>query len=75
MRSNRIDAVALNAGRSCRRTQASVMTPRMPSEPATSRSGDGPAPEPGNRRVAITPVGVTVRVDSTKSSMWVRFVA
>ena len=43
----------------------------MPSEPITSRSGLGPAPEPGSRRVSITPRGVTMRVDSTKSSMWV----
>ena len=47
------------------------MTPRMPSEPMTIRSGEGPAPEPGNRRVFMTPRGVTVVVASTKSSMCV----
>ena len=38
---------ALWAGRSWTRTQASVITPRMPSEPISIRSGLGPAPEPG----------------------------
>ena len=33
--------------------------------------GLGPAPEPGRRRVSTTPVGVTTRSDSTKSSMCV----
>ena len=31
------------------------MMPRIPSEPISSRSGLGPAPEPGSRRVSITP--------------------
>ena len=34
-------------GRGCTRTHASVMTPSVPSEPSSIRSGDGPAPEPG----------------------------
>ena len=62
---------ARNLGRSCNRIQAWVMMPRMPSEPISSRSGLGPAPEPGSRRVSITPFGVTTRSDSTRSSMWV----
>ena len=36
------------------RTHASVMTPSVPSEPSSSRSGDGPAPEPGSRRDSQT---------------------
>ena len=60
-----------NFGRSCRRIHACVMTPRIPSEPISMRSGLGPAPEPGRRRLSITPLGVTVRSDSTKSSMCV----
>jgi hypothetical protein len=32
-----------------------------------SRSGDGPAPDPGRRRDAQIPMGVTARMDSTKS--------
>ena len=39
------------------------MTPSTPSDPIIIRSGDGPAPEPGRRRVSITPAGVTVVVD------------
>ena len=35
------------------------MMPRMPSEPMNRRSGLGPAPEPGRRRVSTTPAGVT----------------
>ena len=53
------------------RTQASVMMPRIPSEPMNIRSGLGPAPEPGRRRDSSVPTGVTTRVLSTKSSMWV----
>ena len=34
-------------GRGCTRTHASVMTPSVPSLPSSSRSGDGPAPLPG----------------------------
>ena len=65
----------LNRGRSCSRIHASVMTPRVPSEPRNHRSGDGPAPEPGSRHDSLTPTGVTTRSDSTKSSMWVCSVA
>ena len=40
------------------------------------RSGDGPAPEPGSRRDSHTsPVTVSARTDSTRSSMWVGPVA
>jgi len=39
------------------------------------RSGLGPAPEPGRRRVSSAPTGVTTRMLSTKSSMWVVSVA
>ena len=46
---------AANVGRSCRRIHASVMTPSVPSEPRNSRSGDGPAPEPGSRRDSLDP--------------------
>jgi len=53
------------------RTVTSVTTPSVPSEPMKRRSGLGPAPEPGSRRDAIVPVGVTTRSDSTKSSMCV----
>ena len=35
------------------------------------RSGLGPAPDPGRRRVSSVPAGVTTRMLSTKSSMWV----
>ena len=51
------------------------MTPSVPSEPRKSRSGEGPAPEPGSRRDSATPVGVTTRIDSHRSSMWVYTVA
>ena len=64
-------AFARRVGRSCRRIHASVMMPSVPSEPVKKRSGDGPAPEPGRRRVAMTPVGVTTRRPSTNSSMCV----
>ena len=47
----------------------------MPSEPISIRSGLGPAPEPGSRRLSQTPLGVSARTDSTKSSMWVCSVA
>ena len=62
---------ARNVGRACTRTQACVITPRMPSEPIRSRSGLGPAPEPGSRRLSQTPRGVSARTDSTRSSMCV----
>ena len=65
----------LLAGRAWSRTHASVTTPSVPSEPSSSRSGDGPAPEPGSRRDSQMPVGVTARTDSTTSSMWVSRVA
>ena len=66
---------ARNVGRSCKRIHASVITPSVPSEPSNMRSGDGPAPEPGRRRLSHTPRGVTARIDSTKSSIWVCSVA
>ncbi len=68
-------AAARKTGRSWRRIHASVMTPSAPSEPAKSRSGDGPAPDAGRRRVATVPRGVTTRRASTKSSMCVCSVA
>jgi hypothetical protein len=72
---NLTDADALNRGRSCSRIHASVITPRVPSEPRNIRSGDGPAPEPGSRHDSLIPAGVTTRSDSTRSSMWVCSVA
>ena len=48
-----------SAAARCTRIQASVMTPRVPSEPSNRRSGLGPAPEPGRRRVSTGPGGVT----------------
>ena len=33
-----------------------MITPRVPSDPQNSRSTDGPAPEPGTRRVCTTPL-------------------
>ena len=45
------------AGRGCTRTHASVITPSVPSEPASMRSGLTPAPEPGSRRDSHTPGG------------------
>ena len=68
-------ADARKVGRSCSRIHASVITPSMPSEPRSSRSGDGPAPEPGSRRLSHSPFGVSARIDSTKSSMCVCSVA
>ena len=68
---NVTEALARSVGRSCSRIHASVMMPRVPSEPMNSRSGLGPAPEPGRRRDSSAPLGVTTRSDSTKSSMWV----
>ena len=72
---NTTPAVARKRGRAWLRIHASVMMPRMPSLPITRRSGLGPAPEPGRRRLSHQPCGVSMRVDSTKSSMWVWFVA
>ena len=68
---NRTPAEARNRGRGRTRTQASVITPRIPSEPISIRSGETPAPEPGSRRDSHTPLGVSARTDSTRSSMWV----
>ena len=62
-------------GRGCTRTHASVMTPRIPSEPSSIRSGEGPAPEPGSRRDAHVPLGVIARTASTRSSTCVGPVA
>ena len=68
-------AVARKVGRRWMRIHASLMIPRMPSLPITMRSGDGPAPEPGSRRDSHHPWGVSMRTDSTKSSMCVWLVA
>ena len=73
--SNVIPAVARNTGRFWIRTHASETMPKIPSEPITIRSGLGPAPLPGRRRLSHHPFGVSIRTDSTKSSMWVWFVA
>ena len=62
-------------GRGCTRTHARVMTPSVPSEPSSIRSGLGPAPEPGSRRDSQTPAGVIARTHSTRSSTCVRRVA
>ncbi len=35
----------------------------------------GRRPSPGRRRDSLMPVGVTTRIDSTRSSMWVYTVA
>src|SRR5574341_579512 len=72
---NRIVAEALNSGMTCNLIHASVMMPRMPSEPRTSRSGLGPAPEYGTLRVSRAPLGVSNRIDSTNSSICVYPVA
>ncbi len=64
-------AESLWVGRSRTRTQASVITPRIPSEPISIRSGLGPAPDPGSRRLSQSPPSVTARIDSTRSSMCV----
>ncbi len=69
-------AARRRSGRGCTRTQASVMTASVPSEPSSMRSGEGPAPEPGSRRDCHTsPAAVSARTDSTMSSMWVFSVA
>ena len=52
-----------------------MITPRIPSEPISIRSGEGPAPEPGSRLLSQAPRGVIARTDSTRSSMWVSRVA
>ncbi len=72
----RTDALARNCGFGRTRIQASVITPSVPSEPSISRSGLGPAPEPGSRREAqtspsFTPAGVSARIAAVRSSMWV----
>ena len=64
----RTDAEARKLGFLRRRTQASVMMPKMPSEPMNMRSGLGPAPEPGRRRVSSVPAGVTTRVKMGQTS-------
>jgi hypothetical protein len=51
------------------------MTPSVPSEPRNNRSGDGPAPDAGNRSDSVVPRGLTTRNASTMSSMWVCRVA
>jgi len=66
---NKTGQEALKLGLSCNLIQASVITPNIPSEPITIRSGLGPAPDPGSLLDSITPVGVTIVVDSTKSSI------
>jgi hypothetical protein len=66
---------AFQRGRSWSRTQASVITPSVPSEPISIRSGLGPAPDPGRRRLSHSPDGVIARTDSTRSSMCVCSVA
>ncbi len=64
------------SGRGWTRTQASVMTASVPSEPSSMRSGEGPAPEAGSRRDSHTsPSAVSARTDSTRSSTWVGPVA
>ena len=73
--SNSTPAEARKRGLSCTLTHASVITPSTPSEPIISRSGLGPAPEPGSRRLSHSPLGVIARTDSTRSSMWVHSVA
>ena len=58
------------------RTHASVMTPRVPSEPSSSRSGRRAGAR--RRQAARLPdvaAGVIARTDSTRSSMWVGPVA
>ena len=72
---NRTLADARCDGRGRTRIHASVMQPRIPSEPASTRSGLIPAPDPGRRRDAHTPAGVTARAASRKSSMCVQTVA
>ena len=64
-------APARSAGGGCTLSHASVITPRVPSLPSSSRSGLGPAPEAGRRRDWPSPAALTRRTDSTRSSMWV----
>ena len=71
----RTPAEARRSGRGRTRTQASVISPRMPSEPISIRSGETPAPDPGSRRDCHTPRGVMARTASTRSSMCVYRVA
>ncbi len=73
--SNSTPHEALNSGRGRTRIQASPITPRIPSEPISARSGEGPAPDPGSRLLSQVPRGVIARTDSTRSSMWVWRVA
>src|SRR5699024_10129138 len=60
---NATAAVAFQRGLGWTRNQASVITPRIPSDPRNIRSGDGPAPDPGSRRDSETPAGETTRSD------------
>ena len=65
-----------SVGRGCTRTHASVITPRMPSEPSSSRSGRRPgAASPAAAATPTRPHGVIARTDSTRSSMCVQTVA
>ena len=73
--SNSTPQEALNSGRGRTRTQASAIAPRIPSDPISIRSGEGPAPDPGSRRLSQVPRGVIARTDSTRSSMCVYSVA
>ena len=63
------------SGRGRTRTHASVITPRVPSEPISIRSGETPAPDPGAAATPTRPAGVSARTDSTRSSMCVYSVA
>src|SRR5436190_22901042 len=60
---NATDALARYRGAGCRRIHASVITPRMPSDPSASRSGFGPAPEEGYRRDLHVLAGVIMLMD------------
>ncbi len=72
---NRTAAEARCCGRGRTRTHASVISPSVPSDPISIRSGETPAPEPGSRRDSQMPDGVIARTDSTRSSMCVYSVA
>ncbi len=67
----RTPADARKRGRGRTLTQASVISPSVPSEPISIRSGEMPAPDPGSRRDSHRPAGVIARTDWTRSSMWV----
>ena len=55
--SNSTAAEARWVGRGRTRIHASVITPSVPSEPISIRSGETPAPEPGSRRDSQAPHG------------------